>query len=73
METICFIVGIIGLIVGILGLVISWRSIKRKKISNFTKNEFSIGKSLREEFSGLELKYENETVSLSHPVMSGSL
>ena len=73
METICFIVGIIGLIVGILGLVISWRSIKRKKISNFTKNEFSIGKSLREEFSGLELKYENETVSNDLRIYKGIL
>lgn len=73
METIGFIVGIIGLIIGIFGLVISWRSIKRKKISNFTKNEFSIGKSLREEFSGLELKYENETVSNDLRIYKGIL
>ncbi len=73
METIGFIVGIIGLIIGIFGLVISWRSIKRKKISNFTKNEFSIGKSLREEFPGLELKYENETVSNDLRIYKGIL
>ena len=46
---------------------------RRKKICNFTKNEFSIGISLREEFPNLDLKYKNETVNNDLRIYKGIL
>ena len=67
----------IGYILAAIGILASWFfakwSMRRKTITNFTKNEFGIGKSLCEEFKGLRLQFNGADVNNNLRVYRGVL
>lgn len=67
----------IGYILGAIGILATWFfakwSMRRKTITNFTRNEFGIGKSLCEEFKGLSLQFNGVDVNNNLRVYRGVL